>query len=164
MLVGEPVALADGVTFEGAAGVAAIAASGCVGVPSHSMREALASFSGLEHRLELVAEIAGVRYFNDSKGTNVGATVKSLEGFPAGTVVLIAGGLDKGADFRPLVPLIQERVKTAILIGRAREKLAAMLSGVCPTKAVASLEEAVDACEQLASLGVGDTRPASTAR
>ncbi|MGH7424900.1 MAG: UDP-N-acetylmuramoyl-L-alanine--D-glutamate ligase, partial [Candidatus Methylomirabilales bacterium] len=83
--------------------LAAIAASGCVGVPLHFMREALASFPGLEHRLELVAEIAGVRYFNDSKGTNVGATVKSLEGFPAGTVILIAGGLDKGADFRPLI-------------------------------------------------------------
>jgi len=125
--------------------LAAIAAAGCVGVPSHFMREALASFPGLEHRLELVAEIAGVRYFNDSKGTNVGATVKSLEGFPAGTVILIAGGLDKGADFRPLIPLVKERVKAAILIGRAREKLTAVLSGACPTKAVASLEEAVEA-------------------
>ncbi|MGH7371706.1 MAG: glutamate ligase domain-containing protein, partial [Candidatus Methylomirabilales bacterium] len=87
-----------------------------------------------------------------SKGTNVGATVKSVEGFPAGTVVLIAGGLDKGADFRPLVPLVKERVKTAILIGRAREKLAAMLSGICPTKAVTSLEEAVE-------VAAGDAAP-----
>ncbi len=125
--------------------LAAIAAAGLVGVPSHSMCRVLESFPGLEHRLELVAEIAGVRYFNDSKGTNVGATVKSLEGFPAGRVILIAGGLDKGADFRPLIPLVKERVKAAILIGRAREKLTAMLSGVCPTKTAASLDEAVEA-------------------
>jgi UDP-N-acetylmuramoylalanine--D-glutamate ligase len=133
--------------------LAAIAASACVGVPSHSMREALASFPGLEHRLELVGEIGGVRFFNDSKGTNVGATVKSLEGFPAGRVILIAGGLDKGADFRPLVPLVKERVKVAILIGRAREKLTAVFSGACPTTAVASLEEAVEAAARDAASG-----------
>jgi UDP-N-acetylmuramoylalanine--D-glutamate ligase len=133
--------------------LAAIAAAGLVGVPPHSMRDVLASFPGLEHRLELVAEIAGVRYFNDSKGTNVGATVKSLEGFPPGRVILIAGGLDKGANFRPLIPLVKERVKAAILIGRAREKLTAMLSGVCPTKAAASLEEAVEAAAGNAAPG-----------
>jgi UDP-N-acetylmuramoylalanine--D-glutamate ligase len=100
-----------------------------------------------------VAEIAGVRYFNDSKGTNVGATVKSLEGFPSGTVILIAGGLDKGADFRPLIPLVKERVKAAICIGRAREKLMALFSSACPTTVVASLEEAVEAAAGDAASG-----------
>jgi len=98
-----------------------------------------------------VAEIAGIRYFNDSKGTNVGATAKSLESFPAGRVVLIAGGLDKGADFQPLVPVIKERVKAAVLIGQAREKLRAALKGVCPLTEARSMEEAVEAAASRAS-------------
>ncbi|MCZ6551490.1 MAG: UDP-N-acetylmuramoyl-L-alanine--D-glutamate ligase [candidate division NC10 bacterium] len=133
--------------------LAALAAAGLLGVPSHSMREVLKQFGGLEHRLEAVAEIAGVQYINDSKGTNVGATVKSLESFPAGKVVLIAGGLDKGADFRPLIPPVKERVKATILIGQAREKLQATLQGVCPVQEAASLEGAVEAAATLAAQG-----------
>ena len=133
--------------------LAAIATAGLLGVPSHSMRESLRHFPGLEHRLEPVAEIAGVRYLNDSKGTNVAATVKSLESFPAGSVILIAGGLDKGADFKPLIPLVKERVKATILIGQAREKLRATLKGACPVHSAASLEEAVEAAQALALPG-----------
>ncbi|MFQ5848571.1 MAG: UDP-N-acetylmuramoyl-L-alanine--D-glutamate ligase [Candidatus Methylomirabilales bacterium] len=133
--------------------LAALAAAGPLGVPFHAMREVLDQFAGLEHRLEMAAEIAGVRYFNDSKGTNVGATVKSLESFPPGTVILIAGGLDKGADFRPLIPLVKERVKAAVLLGRAREKLQATLQGSCPIRGAASLEEAVHAAAALAVVG-----------
>lgn len=133
--------------------LAAIAAAGILGIPSHSMREILKHFPGLEHRLETVAEIAGVRYLNDSKGTNVGATVKSLESFPAGRVILIAGGLDKGADFRPLVPVVKERVKATILIGQAREKLQVTLRGACPIQVAANLDEAVEAAQALAVPG-----------
>ncbi len=133
--------------------LAAIAAAGVLGVPSHCMRAVLRQFGGLEHRLEMVAEIGGIRYVNDSKGTNVGATAKSLESFPSGKVVLIAGGLDKGADFGPLVPLVKERVKTAILIGQAREKLQAALQGVCPIQEVTSLTEAVEVAATSASAG-----------
>jgi UDP-N-acetylmuramoylalanine--D-glutamate ligase len=133
--------------------LAAVAAAGVVGVPAACMRETLQQFSGLEHRLELAAEIGGVRYFNDSKGTNVGATVKSLESFPAGRVVLIAGGLDKGADFRPLVPLVRERVKAAVLIGQARDKLRATLAGVCPVVEAGSLEKAIEAATGAAGPG-----------
>ena len=133
--------------------LAAIATAGLLGVPPHSMREILRHFPGLEHRLEPVAEIAGVRYLNDSKGTNVGATVKSLESFPPGSVILVAGGLDKGADFRPLIPAVKERVKAAILIGQAREKLQAALDGACPVHSAQNLEEAVEAAQRLAVRG-----------
>ncbi|MFQ5961793.1 MAG: UDP-N-acetylmuramoyl-L-alanine--D-glutamate ligase [Candidatus Methylomirabilales bacterium] len=133
--------------------MAAIAASGILGVPSHSVREVLRHFGGLEHRLEMVAEIAGVRYVNDSKGTNVGATVKSLESFPDGRVILIAGGQDKGADFGPLIPAVKERVKATILIGQAREELQAILEGVCPTEGAASLDEAVALAASVAAPG-----------
>ncbi len=133
--------------------LAAIATAGLLGVPSHSMRESLKHFPGLAHRLEPVAEIAGVRYFNDSKGTNVAATVKSLESFPPGSVILIAGGLDKGADFRPLIALVKERVKATILIGQAREKLQATLKGACPVHTAAHLDEAVEAARTFALPG-----------
>ncbi|HWR21664.1 MAG TPA: UDP-N-acetylmuramoyl-L-alanine--D-glutamate ligase, partial [Verrucomicrobiae bacterium] len=87
-----------------AAGLAAAVA----GAPTTAIRIALTSFEGLEHRLEFVAEINGVRYINDSKGTNVGAVVRSLESF-TNPVVLIAGGRDKHGDFAPLIPLVRER-------------------------------------------------------
>lgn len=133
--------------------LAAVTAAGHLGIPPQSMREVLTQFSGLEHRLEPVAEVGGVRYLNDSKGTNVGATVKSLESFPPGRVILIAGGMDKGADFRPLIPLVKERVKTTILIGQARKKLEATLKHVCPIQGAASLEEAVETAATLATQG-----------
>ena len=133
--------------------MAAIAAAGLLGVPTSSMREILRQFGGLEHRLEIVAEIAGVRYVNDSKGTNVGATVKSLESFPGGRIILIAGGLDKASDFRPLIPPVKERVKAIILIGQARDKLQAILQDTCPTQGAASLEEAVKAATSMAAPG-----------
>jgi UDP-N-acetylmuramoylalanine--D-glutamate ligase len=117
------------------------------------MRVVLKNFGGLEHRLEMVAEIAGVRYVNDSKGTNVGATVKSLESFPGRRVILIAGGQDKGADFGPLIPAVTERVKATILIGQAREKLHATLGGIGPTHEAASLDAAVEVGARLAAPG-----------
>ncbi len=84
--------------------LAAAAAAAAIGAPAAAIGDALKRFPGLPHRLELVAEMDGVRYVNDSKGTNVGAVVKSLEGY-AGGVILIAGGKDKGSDFAPLRPL-----------------------------------------------------------
>ncbi|CBE69349.1 UDP-N-acetylmuramoylalanine-D-glutamate ligase [Candidatus Methylomirabilis oxygeniifera] len=131
-----------------AAGLAAAVA----GTPTTAIRIALTSFEGLEHRLEFVAEIAGVRYINDSKGTNVGAVVRSLESF-TNPVVLIAGGRDKHGDFAPLIPLVRERVKRLILIGEAAETLRRMLASVCPTEVVSSLEEAVRRAAAAASPG-----------
>ena len=86
------------------------------------IKKALATFPGLEHRLEFVRELKGVRYINDSKGTNVGAVLKSLEGF-TDPVVLIAGGRDKNGDFSLLRELIKEKVKRLVLVGDAAEKI-----------------------------------------
>ncbi|MBI4685037.1 MAG: UDP-N-acetylmuramoyl-L-alanine--D-glutamate ligase [Nitrospirae bacterium] len=102
----------------------------------------LKEFPGLEHRLEFVRELEGVSYINDSKGTNVGAVVKSLESFSK-PVVLIAGGRDKEGDFSVLKPFVKNRVKTIILIGEAREKIKKILGNLTETKFADSLKEAV---------------------
>jgi UDP-N-acetylmuramoylalanine--D-glutamate ligase len=93
--------------------------SGC---SCDGIKDALATFPGLEHRLEFVRELNGVRYINDSKGTNVGAVLKSLEGFTE-PVILIAGGRDKDSDFSLLRPMIKEKVKRLVLVGDAAEKI-----------------------------------------
>ncbi len=86
----------------------------------------------MEHRLEFVREIEGVRYYNDSKGTNVGSVVKSLQSFSE-PIVLIAGGKDKEGDLSPLKDLIRSRVKKMILIGEAKERMARELGGLTDT-------------------------------
>lgn len=106
---------------------------------AHTLRE----FKGLEHRLEFVRETGGVKYINDSKGTNVGAVIKSLEGFNE-PVLLIAGGRDKGSDFSPLRPLIKDKVKMLILIGEAGAKLMAALGDQTMAVYADSLEDAVN--------------------
>jgi len=116
------------------------------------MRRVIKSFKGLEHRLEWVAEIDKVQYFNDSKATNVDATIKSLRAFP-GNIHLIAGGRDKGADFTVLQPLVRERVKQLVVIGEAREKIREALRGIVETGEAASLQEAVVLCSRRASPG-----------
>ncbi|MEW6739646.1 MAG: UDP-N-acetylmuramoyl-L-alanine--D-glutamate ligase [Nitrospirota bacterium] len=93
--------------------------SGC---SADTVISTLKIFPGLEHRLEFVREIDGVKFINDSKGTNVGAVIKSLESFSE-PVVLIAGGRDKDSDFTILRPLIKEKVKSLVLIGEARDKI-----------------------------------------
>jgi UDP-N-acetylmuramoylalanine--D-glutamate ligase len=90
--------------------------------------QALGEFPGLEHRLEFVREADGVRYINDSKGTNIDAVLKSLEGFDA-PVVLIAGGKDKDSDFNLMRPLLREKVKKVILVGAAAEKMRKAFDG-----------------------------------
>lgn len=122
--------------------------SGCA---ESVVREVLTSFSGLDHRLEFVEEIKGVNFINDSKGTNVGAVVKSLEGLES--VVLIMGGLDKGGDFPVLRDLIEEKVKLLVLIGEATEKIARDLGGTVRTIKVNSLSEAVEVSMLNASEG-----------
>ncbi len=131
-----------------AASIAAI----LVGAPTKAIRRGLVQFEGLEHRLEFVAEIGGVRFINDSKGTNVGAVVRSLESFSV-PLVLIAGGKDKQSDFTPLVPLVRERVKRLILIGQATAKLRSQLDRACPMEEAPSLEEAVRRAAASASPG-----------
>ncbi len=116
------------------------------------VRKALTEFPGLEHRLELVREVEGVSYVNDSKGTNVGAVVRSLEGFSS-PVVLIAGGRDKGGDFTQLRSLVKERVKALVLIGEAKEKIRDSLCELAECWMEESLAAAVERAREVASAG-----------
>jgi UDP-N-acetylmuramoylalanine--D-glutamate ligase len=115
------------------------------GIPALAMRETIKSFQGLEHRLEEVATLQGVVFYNDSKATNVGATLKSLESFDR-NIILILGGRDKGGNFERLKKPVEERVKKILLIGEAKEKIAHALkknNGI-PMESVFSLREAVE--------------------
>lgn len=120
--------------------------------PPDAVREALREFPGLEHRLEFVMEVDGVSFVNDSKGTNVGAVMRSLEGFSS-PVVLIAGGRDKGGDFTQLQDLVSKKVKALVLIGEAREKIKDALCGQTECWLEGSLQEAVKRASSVASAG-----------
>lgn len=132
--------------------LAAAAVSFCAGADAGSIAAVLREFPGLEHRLEFVREKDGVTYINDSKGTNVGAVVKSVEGFTQ-PVILIAGGLDKGSDFSPLFGLFRENVKLLILIGKAADKMAAALGAATETVFAKTLQDAVLLASKRASGG-----------
>src|SRR5574341_464539 len=132
--------------------LAAAALALCAGADERSVASILREFPGLEHRLEYVRERKGVTYINDSKGTNVGAVVKSVEGFRQ-PVVLIAGGLDKGSDFSPLHKLFKEKVKLLVLIGKAAEKMAQALGTSTETVMANTLQDAVKVASERASAG-----------
>jgi UDP-N-acetylmuramoylalanine--D-glutamate ligase len=117
-----------------------------------SLAGAIRGFMGVEHRLEFVAEWHGVQYYIDSKATNVDATIKSLEAFP-GSILLIAGGRDKGGDFAPLRPLAAQRLKRLIVIGEAAGKIRTSLSDLVETHAAAGLAEAVALAAGMAAPG-----------
>jgi UDP-N-acetylmuramoylalanine--D-glutamate ligase len=114
--------------------------------------DALKRFPGLPHRCRRVAERCGVEYIDDSKGTNVGATVAALAGL-AGPLVLIAGGVGKGADFAPLASAARGKVKAAVLIGQAAKVIEAAFDDVCPTVHASDMSEAVQAAAALAAPG-----------
>ncbi len=122
--------------------LAATALSLLAGADIRSVASVLREFPGLEHRLEFVRKKDGVSYINDSKGTNVGAVLKSVEGFTL-PVILIAGGLDKGSDFSPLYDLFKHRVKLLVLIGKAADKMAKALGTSTETVFAQTLREAV---------------------
>ena len=132
--------------------LAAAALSLCAGADPASVAAVLQEFPGLEHRLEFVREKDGVTWINDSKGTNVGAVVKSVEGFTQ-PVVLIAGGLDKGSDFSPLAPLFRQKVKLLILIGKAAKKMAEALGASTETVFAQTLQDAVKLAAARSSRG-----------
>ncbi len=132
--------------------MAAILASRLYGCSKKAIETALNQFKGLEHRLEFVREIRGVLFYNDSKGTNVGSVVKSLQSFST-PIHLIAGGRDKKTDLTPLRELLQKRVKELILIGEARERMNRELGGLIPTHLAETLEEAVQIAYRNADTG-----------
>ncbi len=122
------------------------------GCPADAVVNALRDFPGLEHRLEFVREIDGVRFINDSKGTNVGAVMKSIEGFSE-PIILIAGGRDKAGDFTPLIPLIREKVKALILIGEASLRLQEAFGRLTRTVMASDMGDAVGIAREMANSG-----------
>ena len=130
--------------------LAAAAMSLCAGADSRSVAAVLREFPGLEHRLEFVREKDGITYINDSKGTNVGAVIKSIDGF-TNPVILIAGGLDKGSDFSPLRDLFRQKVKLLILIGKAADKMAKAVGTATETVFATTLQDAVQLAAARAS-------------
>ena len=118
-----------------------MAAGLACGAAPESLRETVRHFRPVEHRLEEVAEIKGVRFFNDSKATSVDATMKALEAFAndAGKIVLILGGRGKRAPYAPLVPLVRERVRRMVLIGEDAPVIEKELNGAAPFERAADM-------------------------
>jgi UDP-N-acetylmuramoylalanine--D-glutamate ligase len=121
-----------------AAGLAALAA----GATPRGLQTAIDTFQGLAHRLHLVATVGGVRYFDDSKATNVDAVGRALEGFEA-PVILIMGGRDKGGGYRALETQVAEKVRTLVVMGEAAAQITAALGHLAPTHPVADMAAAV---------------------
>ena len=126
-------------------------------IPVFRCTKTLKTFTGLSHRCQWVADKQGIKWFNDSKGTNVGATLAAIHGLvPAvvapGTLILIAGGVSKGQDFSPLVSIIHQYVKHVILIGEAAPMIAALLPPERYAHAF-SMENAVNLARELARSG-----------
>jgi UDP-N-acetylmuramoylalanine--D-glutamate ligase len=132
--------------------LAALALGEAAGLPMPKMLEALEAFPGLSHRSSWVADVGGVRYVDDSKGTNVGATIAAVAGL-AGPLVVIAGGEGKGQDFRLLADAFRGKVRAALLIGKDAAAIAAALKGVCHTATLGSMQDAVAAAHRIALPG-----------
>jgi len=132
--------------------LAAAAAARLAGVEPGAIAEGVRTFAGVEHRIEYVATIGGVEYFNDSKATNVDATLKALDAFP-GNVLVILGGKDKGSDYKILRQTLRSRARMALLIGSAADKIEADLAGAIPVERVQTLERAVEHASQHAKPG-----------
>jgi UDP-N-acetylmuramoylalanine--D-glutamate ligase len=129
--------------------LASLAITSDYGIPSGTIAAAIAEFRGVEHRLEYVATVRGVEFFNDSKATNVDSAIKAVASFDR-NVILILGGRDKGASYAPLVSAMHGRVRHIVLIGEAAEKIAAAVGTLFPLSRAASLNEAV---QQSTSIG-----------
>lgn len=113
-----------------------------LGISSSTIRKSIMGFKGLEHRLERAGNIGQIEFYNDSKATNVDASIKSIQSFTT-PISLILGGRDKGGDFSRLRGPVQEKVKTIVLIGEATEKIRKSLNGTVPMKKAKDLAEAV---------------------
>jgi len=133
--------------------LAAVAAADCLDAPPAAIESALAGFRGLAHRTELVVEAGGVKWVDDSKGTNVDATLKSLEGHPAASVVLILGGRDKHGEFGKLAAPVSKTVRTVLTIGEAARSIEAALAGTAPIESCGTMEAAVARAAELARPG-----------
>ncbi|MDE7386960.1 MAG: UDP-N-acetylmuramoyl-L-alanine--D-glutamate ligase [Muribaculaceae bacterium] len=123
-------------------------------IRKEDIRQALSDFEGVEHRLEPVTEIDGVKYINDSKATNVNSCWYALESMPATSgVILILGGKDKGNDYSEILPLVRSKVKAIVAMGKDNAKIVAYFGGELPVYDTHSLQEAVDKCHSIAVEG-----------
>jgi len=144
------------ISLKGAHNLENVLAAICVGMLAgcqpHQIRQAVKNFKAVEHRLEFVATVAGVDYYNDSKATNVDATIKALESFPA-NIHLILGGKDKGSDYSVLNDLLRARVKRVYTIGAAAAKIESQIHGAAEIDHAESLEAAVQHAAESAVSG-----------
>lgn len=136
--------------------LAALALGHAFGLPFEPMLQVLRTFPGLPHRCQLVRNRRGVKWYNDSKGTNVGATQAAIEGLGehiSGKLILIAGGIGKNADFSPLLPAMEKYARHVVLIGESARELADLIHGRIPISFAASMDEAVQRCDAVAQSG-----------
>jgi UDP-N-acetylmuramoylalanine--D-glutamate ligase len=132
--------------------LAAVAATRLAGAEPASVAKGVRSFTGVEHRLEFVAEIGGVRFYNDSKATNVDATRKALDAFP-GRILIILGGKDKGSDYTVLQAPLREKAILALLIGAAASKIEKQIAGSVAIEQAGTIERAVETAAHAARPG-----------
>lgn len=132
---------------------AAIALGAHLGAPRDAIERALSSFTGLDHRTALAGEIDGVRYYDDSKGTNVGASVAALRGLAEPRCVLIAGGRDKLGAYEPLCEALRDRGRALVLIGEAADRIESVARGILPIARAATMRDAVTTARELARSG-----------
>jgi UDP-N-acetylmuramoylalanine--D-glutamate ligase len=132
--------------------LAAAAAATLAGVGAHEVAEGVRTFAGVEHRLEFVATVSGVEYFNDSKATNVDATLKALDAFP-GNLIVILGGKDKGSDFTVLRKALLQHAREVVLIGAAADKIESQLGGIVPVERAGMMARAVELAAEHARPG-----------
>jgi UDP-N-acetylmuramoylalanine--D-glutamate ligase len=133
--------------------LAAWLAARAVGVDDVAVQIAFGAFQGLPHRMVFVRERGGVRYVNDSKGTNVDATLKSLEGFPPSSVLLILGGKDKAGEFERMRNLIAEKARYVITIGKASDRIASALEGAATIVPAGDMQHAIQWASEHANTG-----------
>jgi UDP-N-acetylmuramoylalanine--D-glutamate ligase len=132
--------------------MAAVMAARYAGCPPGAIVQAVASFTGLAHRIEFAGKRGGVTFYDDSKGTNVSAVVRALEAFEA-PVILLLGGRDKNGDFETLEPVIRRHVKEMVLFGEARRRIGEKIGGIVKTVEAATMKEAIHAAYDHAAAG-----------
>jgi UDP-N-acetylmuramoylalanine--D-glutamate ligase len=132
--------------------LAAVTAAMLCGVKAKAIADGVRTFAGVEHRIEFVARIGGVEYFNDSKATNVDATLKAIDAFP-GNLIVILGGKDKGSDYTTLREPLRQRAKLALLIGAASEKIETQLRGAVAIEHAGTMADAVERAVKIAKPG-----------
>src|SRR6266700_3300945 len=132
--------------------LAAVTTTRIAGANPAANAKGVRSFAGVEHRLEFVAEVSGVRYFNDSKATNVDATLKALDTFP-GRILIILGGKDKGSDYTVLRKPLRDKAILALLIGAAADKIEKQIEGSVAIEGAGTIERAVEIASHAARLG-----------